>query len=262
MKKFDHKLGQRIRDLRMANALSQERLAESLGISRVSLSQIESGERKISAEELSKLAETFNTRCDVLLDLEKNIEVVLNKNISEETKGDVRISVPQKKMDKFKEILLYILTRIGSKPNVGETVIYKILYFIDFDFYEKYEEQLIGATYQKNHYGPTPVEFSQLVENMKMNEELIEVKNQYFYYPQRKYLPLREPNLSKLKANEFQLIDEVLDRLSNYNATEISEYSHNDVPWITTEKGDIIDYEKVFYRTKPYSVRSYSDADI
>jgi len=31
------------------------------------------------------------------------------------------------------------------------TVLYKILYFIDFDYYEKYEEQLMGALYIKNN---------------------------------------------------------------------------------------------------------------
>ncbi|MFA4889074.1 MAG: Panacea domain-containing protein, partial [Candidatus Omnitrophota bacterium] len=135
------------------------------------------------------------------------------------------------------------------------------LYFIDFDFYEKYEEQLIGATYLKNHYGPTPAEFKEIVKKMKKDKELTEVKDRYFQYPQTKYLPLRPPDLTKLKGNEIQIIDEVLERLSNNNANEISEYSHNDVPWLTTEKGEVIDYEKVFYRTKPYSVRNYSDGD-
>jgi hypothetical protein len=43
------------------------------------------------------------------------------------------------------------------------------------------------------------------------------------------------------------------------NATQISDYSHNDVPWLTTEDGKVIDYESVFYRTAPYSVRDYRE---
>ncbi len=46
------------------------------------------------------------------------------------------------------------------------------------------------------------------------------------------------------------------------NATQISDYSHNDVPWQTTEDGAVIDYESVFYRTPPYSVKDYSDENI
>ena len=71
-----------------------------------------------------------------------------------------------KNLGKFKEVLLYVLNKVGSKPNIGETVLYKLLYFIDFDFYEKYEERLIGASYIKNHYGPTPAEFKEIIDDI------------------------------------------------------------------------------------------------
>ena len=45
------------------------------------------------------------------------------------------------------------------------------------------------------------------------------------------------------------------------NAAQISDYSHNDIPWATTEDGKKIEYESVFYRTPPYSVRAYEDED-
>jgi transcriptional regulator with XRE-family HTH domain len=231
-----------------------------LGASRPTISQIENGERKITADELIKLSEIFNLSIDGLLDLEKQPEVILLENKKEKKiKSQIRISVPQKNLEKFKEVFLYLLNMIGSKPNIGETVIYKLLYFIDFDFYEKYEEQLIGATYIKNHYGPTPIEFKKIIDKMTEDEEIIKVESSYFDYPQTKYLPLRKPDLSKLKANEIELIDDVLNRLSDMNATQISEYSHNDVPWLTTEDGKIIEYESVFYRTPPYSLREYGE---
>ncbi|MFH1259598.1 MAG: type II toxin-antitoxin system antitoxin SocA domain-containing protein [Elusimicrobiota bacterium] len=63
---------------------------------------------------------------------------------------------------------------------------------------------------------------------------------------QTKYLPLREPDLTIFKANETKIINDVLEKLSNMNAAEICEYSHNDVPWLATENGKIIDYESVF----------------
>lgn len=87
-------------------------------------------------------------------------------------------------------------------------------------------------------------------------KDLVKVKDNYFKYPQTKYLPLRKSDLTQLKAHEKEVIDDVLNTLSNMNASEISEYSHNDVPWKTTEDGDIIQYEAVFYRTLPYSVRN------
>ena len=262
---FYKKLSQKIKAIRERLGFSQEALAEKLGINRVAISQIENGERKISAEEIAQLSKIFHISTDILLDLSKDIEIVLEKAQEKkpQEKTGIRISVPQKNLDRFKEVLLYVLNKVGSKPNVGESVLYKLLYFIDFNYYEKYEEQLIGATYIKNRYGPTPTEFIKIVEDME-GKDLIKVQGSYFQYPQTKYLPLRLPNMSKINitGNEQKLIDGVIYSLSDMNAKQISDYSHNDVPWQTTEEGEIIDYESVFYRTPPYSVRDYSDDDI
>jgi uncharacterized phage-associated protein len=101
------------------------------------------------------------------------------------------------------------------------------------------------------------------VEEMIQGEDLAKVQNKYFQHLQKKYLPLRKPDLSILNAREKEMIDDVLNsRLSDMNATQISEYSHNDVPWQTTEDGEVIDYESVFYRTPPYSVRNYSEKNL
>jgi len=254
------KLGKRIKSLREQLSMSQQGLADLLGISRPIISQIESGERKTCTDELIKLSEIFNISVESLLNLKKEPEVVLEEGKKRrKIKPLFRINVPEKNLEKFKEALLYILNKVGSKPNIGETVIYKLFYFIDFDFYEKYEEQLIGATYIKNNYGPTPIEFKKIVDKMIEEKEIEKVESKYFNYPQTKYLPLRKPDLTKLKAYEIQMIDNVLSKLSDMNAAQISDYSHNDVPWLTTEEGEVIEYESVFYRTPPYSVREYSE---
>jgi len=253
------RIGVRIKELRSQKGISQQRLAELLDVSRPTISQMENGERKISAEELDCLAKIFNISVDSLLKRHEEPEVVLQKATRDRRlQPGTRINVPQKSVEKLKEILLYILNKVGSKPNVGETVIYKLLYFIDFDFYEKYEEQLVGATYIKNNYGPTPLEFQKVVEQMT-DRELVRVNSTYFSFPQTKYLPLRKPDLTKLRANEIEVIDSVLNRLSDMNASQISEYSHDDVPWLTAEDGGIIEYESAFYRVAPYSVREYEE---
>lgn len=257
MDTFYKNLGTKIKVLREEKGMSQEGLSELLGIPRVSLSQIENGKREISAEEISKLSKIFNISSDVLFNFKQDIRVILEKGQEKKSKQEttIRINVPQKNLVKFKEVLLYILNKVGSKPNIGETVLYKLLYFIDFNFYEKYEEQLIGATYMKNNYGPTPMEFVRISQEME-GKDLAKIKGEYFQYPQTKYLPLREPDLTKFKAHEIDIIDDVLNRFSHMNANQISDYSHNDVPWLVTEEGKIIDYESVFYRTQPYSMRS------
>jgi transcriptional regulator with XRE-family HTH domain len=254
-----YEMNRRIKELRERSGMSQQKLAQLLGLSRPTISQIESGQRKVSADEMRKLADVFHISADRLLDLEEEPVVIIKESKGVYTaKPKIRINVPQKNLEKFKEVLIYILNKVGSKPNIGETVIYKLLYFLDFDYYERYEEQLIGASYIKNRYGPTPVEFKKIVETM-MEKDIVKVESKYFDYPQTKYLPLRKPDLTKLKASEIAVIDDVLHRFSDMNANQISDYSHGDVPWLTTGEGKIIEYESVFYRTAPYSVREYSE---
>ena len=259
MTNINKSIGQKINQLRALKNVSQQQLADYLDISRPIVTQIEKGERNLTPAEILKLSEYFNISLNELINPGIKSEVVLHQEIiGTRNEEPLRISVPQKNLKKFKEILLYILYKVGAKPNIGETVLYKLLFYIDFDYYERYEEQLIGATYIKNHFGPTPIEFVKIVEKMKNDGELIRVKDKYFSHPQTKYLPLREPNLSVVNGREVELIDEVLNKLSDMNATQISEYSHHDVPWLTTDEGKVIPYESVFYRTPPYSVRNYS----
>ncbi len=249
-----------LRQLREQHELSQEDLAKELGLSRPTYLLIEKGERGLTVKEAQKLAEIYGMTLEELTRGTPPVQVVLpDGTVHREKKPGFRISVPQKKLGKFREVLLYILEKVGAKPNVGETVLYKLLYFIDFDFYEKFEEQLIGATYIKNRYGPTPVEFRNIVSNMVKRGEIAPVAGKYFQYPQKKYLPLRRPDLSGFTGDEIRHIDEVLQRLSDKSANDLSDYSHGDVPWKVQKPGEALDYELVFYRSEPYSVRSYND---
>lgn len=254
-----------IQRLRKERGFTQEYLASELAISRPTYIQIERGDRDLTLTEAKRLAHIFGISFEDLLrgqDTSMTASICERKPTGADEKPQIRISVPQKNVDKFKEVLLYILSKVGGRPNVGETVIYKLLYFIDFDFYEKYEQQLIGATYIKNHFGPTPVEFKAIVDDMIHKGELAKVSSKYFDHMQKKYLPVRSPDLTKLKdARELQHIDEVLSRLGDKNATELSEYSHEDVPWLVAEDNRPIDYEAVFYRTQKTSVRNYGGQD-
>ncbi len=246
-------------EMRNSQGISQAFVAEKIGVSRASYIEIEKGAKELTLSQANTIAEIFDITLSELISGDKisDIKVSIVDAPEKKEKQEIRVDVPQKNLKKFKEVLLYVLEKVGSKSNVGMTVLYKLLYFIDFDYYEKFEEQLIGATYIKNHFGPTPVEFKKIVELMELKGELETVKSKYFLHEQTKYLPHREPDISVLSAMEIKHIDEVLSRLSDKSAIELSDYSHKDVPWITAEDGRPLSYESVFYRTKDTSVREY-----
>jgi transcriptional regulator with XRE-family HTH domain len=249
-----------IQQLRKKNNLTQEFLALELDISRPTYAQIEQGERDLTITEAEKLASIFGASLeDFLAGNTPEHKVTFEEKPKGKSSGDLRIRITSKNLEKFKQVLLYILGKVGSKPNVGETVLNKLLYFIDFDYYEKFEENLMGATYIKNLHGPTSVELKDILVDMQKKGEIEAVRSKYFTFEQKKYLPLKRPNLDKFSAREIEHIDEVLTRLADKNAKEIENYSHEDIPWKTAENGKQLSYESVFYRDERYSVRNYED---
>jgi len=216
--------------------VSQAELAQVLGISRPTLIKIEKGQRELKSEEKTKLENFF-------------------AHFEEEPY--LRDNKPKKDLKKFKQVLLYVLEKVGAKPNIGQTVLYKLLYFIDFDYYEKYETQLMGLTYFKNTHGPVPREFKKTIDEMIKNEELDKIKSDYFTFEQTKYLPIKKPDLTLLNGQELEMIDSVLDRYSDKSAKEISDLSHLDSPWRIAKDKENLEYEAAFYRPDQFSVREY-----
>lgn len=254
-----------IQKLRKKHNLTQEFIASEIDVSRPTYLQIEQGKRDLTLTEARKLAEVFEIPFETFLQEKETTKITVQikdqQKKRKKEKAEIRISIPQKNVDKFKQVLLYILKKIGGKPNIGMTVLYKILYFIDFDYYEKYEDQLMGLVYLKNNYGPTPLLFKDLIQEMIKKNEIEKIKSKFHRYPQIKYLinPSIEPNLSILNGQEKDHIDWELQRLSDLTANQLSDLSHKDVPWITANDNKPLDYESVFYRSSKTSVRKYDN---
>ena len=253
-------IGQRIMELRKTKGLSQEDLAKSIGMSRPSLTQIELGNRNIEIFELHRLSMVLEFSLDEFLsqDFEAPGEAFPEKE-AQTLKNDIRISVPDLQVDKFKNVLLYVLECCAGKPNVGETVLNKLLYFCDFNYYEIYEVHLTGARYKKLPYGPVPQKMGGSLNQMIDKGQLKRIKTEYHGLPQTRYIPLEKADLRLLSAAEKTVIDHVIQQMSDWNANIISEYSHKDMPWLATQNGDYISYNLAFYRELPYSVRVYEN---
>lgn len=248
--------------LREKHGYSQDELANKLEVSRQSYSKYEAETVDMPLEIVRKVAKIFDVDYSCLIDgkipSEPEYAIQKGKTIKEK-KTDIRINIPENNIEKFKQVFLYILAKVGAKPNVGQTVLYKLLYFIDFDYYELYEKQLMGLSYIKNTFGPTPVDFAKIVRQMEKEGQVEEIKTEFYNHEMTKFLPIIEPNLDLLSAKELEFIDKELEKHSDKTATELSNFSHKDVPWIGAKEKQVLDYEAVFYRTPETSVRLYSE---
>lgn len=234
---------------RKAIGLSQTEVADALGISRPTYTKLEKGAVKPSQDERVALAGVFGVSVSTL-EKQETVPHISKKDIAVHT-------IPKENVEKFKQALLYILGKVGSRPNIGQTVLYKLLYFIDLDYYEKFGKRLIGATYIKNTYGPTPVSFAKIVREMEEEGKLVEVKSKYFDKDQTKYIPVAEADVSVFSGSELKHIDDELERLAHKNARELSDLSHVDTPWLVAKEREVINYRHVFYRPEETSVGTY-----
>ena len=96
---------------------------------------------------------------------------------------------------------------------------------------------------------------------MQKDNQIEEIRTEFYNHEMLKYLPLQKPDLTKLSAQELDFIDSVLEKHSDKTATELSAFSHKDIPWIGAKDKEVLEYEAVFYRTPETSVRAYVEED-
>jgi transcriptional regulator with XRE-family HTH domain len=253
-------IGNRISELRKIKGLSQVDLAKRMDVSRPSLSQIELGNRSVDIIEFQKLSVILEFSFDDFMSKDFSASLAADKKVVKKIKREAeRISVPTLQLSKFKNVLMHILQRCAGKPNIGETVLHKLLYFSDFNHYEVYEEHLTGAKYRKLPFGPVPQKLDMIINQMVEEKQIQRVKTEYHGFAQTRFLPLEKPDLTVLKASEVEIIDAVIEQMGGWSATTISDYSHGDKPWKASKDGEEINYELAFYRRPPYSIRVYTE---
>lgn len=160
----------------------------------------------------------------------------------------MRISTPIKNVEKCREVLLYLITKLGLYGPVAQTVLYKLLYFSDFDFYEIREKQFMGLTYEKNEYGVFPLEFEDIVKKMIAAKEIEKIDNEFYKIKKQEGLSLPKSLWPSLNEKEVDTLQDTLHFLRDMDNHALLERLKEDVPWCAADDMEIIDYEAVFYR--------------
>ena len=107
-----------VKKLRLERGLSQEQIAKELNLSRPSYIEFERGAKELSVSEAETLASILDlSLMDLLAGEDKRIKTIVKFPKERKTyKKDriMRINIPQKRLDKFREVLLYILEKVGA----------------------------------------------------------------------------------------------------------------------------------------------------
>ena len=150
--------------------------------------------------------------------------------------------------DKFKMVLHHIIYKCGFRNTVGRTVLHKLLYFSDFNYYKEFNQSITNESYVKKERGPVPIHFEMAIEEL-VEENKINLGKRRLPCGKimNRYFSLKGPEID-LKNEELTIVNKVIKELSHMNGKQIGEYSLRDVPARKTQYADIIDYDLVFMR--------------
>lgn len=247
-------IGKKIKQLRKQAGLSQQEVAQKLDMARATYAGLEIDKREPDLGELKAISQFYEIpMMELIAEEGDDWPGVLSEPTpvyrAASPDHDTPAYHPTCNPDKLREVLLYVLARVGAEPTMGESTLYKLLYLIDFDYYEQRAASLTGLTYLRTQYGPLPTKsFDELVAHMQTQGELEVVATKHFKNTQRKYLPAVAPKLCELSAQELKYLDHELTRYGTLSSEQLFEQIQRDPPWRICREGDALPYHAAAYR--------------
>jgi hypothetical protein len=147
---------------------------------------------------------------------------------------------------KMKELILYLATKSAEDSRFSSTKLNKLLFYCDFTAYQQLGQSITGHSYQKLQFGPAPKAMLPILEQMKRDEDCVEIERKVYGLKQRRVQAERAPETSLFSEEELRLADQILRDLWEQSATDVSDLSHEHIGWKAAAPGEIIPYETVF----------------
>lgn len=146
---------------------------------------------------------------------------------------------------RFKDVVLYVAEQLADDPTFGSTKLNKILYFCDTDAYRELGRPITGALYQRNHHGPTAVEYKPMIAELEGNQ-YVQVRRARVIDHDQEIVSITgqiRPNMAQFSVDEREIIDRTVEEFRKYNNTKASDRSHaRSAGWLTRKQGETIPY--------------------
>jgi len=151
---------------------------------------------------------------------------------------------------KYKAAFMYLLNELEKIQ--GKKKACKLLYFLDFDFFEAYDKSFTGETYYKYNLGPFTKYFEDSIKELE-KEGYVETEkirmspahnNDTNIYKAKKKLAY------KFDDNEKRMLKRIARIYGVQSGKELEDLSHTEAPWQAVEMCQSIPYEFAYYREK------------
>lgn len=149
---------------------------------------------------------------------------------------------------KYQEVILYLAEKLGGEIR-GKKKLAKLLYFVDFDFYEKFQRSLTGDMYKALPMGPFPVTMEKVLADMAKEKKLvIKLEKERADYNPTEIYKVKEKTQNIFSKDEQKILDRVVLKYGHLTGKQLEDLTHAEAPYVGTAPNREIAYELAFYR--------------
>ncbi len=219
---------QRVKQARKEKGLTQEQVAQHIGISRPTYIKIEDGEKELTLKQAHNLSGLLG------ISLEENPEDT------------------QRRIDKYESMILAFIAYGGSDGDgrITKTKLAKMLYFADAQTYlDKGGHSMSGLVYRRLPQGPVAYEYLQLVDDLA-DQHVIDIKFSGLAQMIGAVEPVNVHDLG-LQGDEIDRVKRISLAWKDKRTDAIVNYSHEHPTWRKAKEYAPIDMSLLKKWTKP-----------
>ena len=151
---------------------------------------------------------------------------------------------------KYKNAVLFFARKIQNRT-LGKLKLMKLLYFLDFDFFEKYGRSVTGDEYLRFEYGPVPRMGEKILKEMNGKDIKITKRKMADGLNDQMHIEaLKDFEVGVFTREELLVLEEIAGKWEKFTGAEMKNASHGEAPWIATKPNEVIDYNLAYYRNK------------
>ena len=150
---------------------------------------------------------------------------------------------------KYENAILYFVSQVKSST-LGKVKLMKLLYYLDFDHFEQFNDSVTGDEYLRWDMGPVPASAEAVITTM-VNEGKLQVKEQNIGLPNlwTKYTTLQEYDVQVFSSIELETLHVVAEKWNYHSGREMINAVHGEPPWLETAPYEVIDYRLALKRS-------------
>lgn len=217
-----------IKQTRLARGLSQEEVAEVIGLTRPTYSLIESGKKELTLSQAESLSAILRVGIESLLGVPYSFSNIVDSN---------------KLLEKYKQIILNSLkSGSDSDGKITKTKLAKLVYLADFIWYYENSTPMSGMSYRKLPQGPVPDIYFRALDELEEDGIIDrEQKGKAIMYS---LIETSAPQ-NKLSEHELNMINSIGEAWKGKNTQDIVNFTHDQLPWQICRDGEIIPYSLI-----------------